>query len=162
MDLLIKKNQIERKAGKRRFLLEKLKLGDGRVILNGWWEICGDMLVNSVGGRHFYTPFPDDKIVEADSFDDLDHSYLVKDDSDYGWISPDGRFYGCDCWQHSELASLIFKTTEEELERKGWIKVYMDFDKRRSWYCLEFPTEYQIATLEKHGLDIDTNAQFVG
>lgn len=137
-----------------KYLFEYFRCADGSKRPNGWWEICDGMLVNPMGGRHRYDPAPDDRIVEADSFLDLDHSYLVEEDSEYGWVSPEGRFYGCDVRNHSYLARYLFRATEEELEEKGWAKIYMNFDRKRDWYCKKFLTEFQKATLERLGITV--------
>lgn len=139
----------------KKYLFEYTKLQDGTVKPNGWWEIDGNRLVNPAGGYHLYVPSPDDKIVEAESFFDLDHSYLLDSDSEYGWISPEGQFYGCDYHCHEDVAQYIFGVPSNELEEMGWVKIYSDiFMKRKAWYCDKFPTEYQKATLEKHGLTV--------
>ena len=121
----------------------------------GWWEIAGDRLVNIVGGGHRYIPSPDDRIVEAESFDNLDYSYLIKPDSPYGWISPEGRYYGCEYRDHGIVARRILKSNEYDLEQKGWVKVFRDYTQDRGWYCLTnhgIPTGAQQVTLERLGL----------
>lgn len=139
----------------RKFLFEYNRYNDGTVSPNGWWEIDGNRLVNQAGGWHHYEPSPDDKIVEAESFDDLDYSYLLNPKSEYGWVSPDGRFYGCDYHQHETIADHILHMPGSELERKGWVKIYMDsFKRTKDWWCMKYLTEYQKATLEKHGFKV--------
>lgn len=138
---------------KRRYLFEFAVLNNGTVIPNGWWEIVGDRLVNQMGGYHLYTPSPNDIIAEAESYSDLDHSYLLDPRSEYGWISPEGRFYGCDYHRHEDVASFIFRASGAELEDKGWVRIYRNsFDGTKEWYCQKFPTEFQKATLERLGL----------
>jgi hypothetical protein len=66
----------------------------------------------------------DTKIVE--SYDDLDWSvtgYLVTD-TVCGWLSPEGKWYGCTNENHDLIADLILKRSRRELDRAGWVKVY--------------------------------------
>lgn len=143
-----------------KFLHEFLKYGDGTKRDNGWWKISADgtNLLNEVGGYHPYIPCPDDIIAEADSWDDLDYSYLLKPDSSYGWIDRDGKFFGCDYSGHRDIAERILHSSERALEMQGWIKIYRDFDGKTTWfiewdYCHSGGiTEAQEKTLEEKGL----------
>ena len=125
---------------------------------NFWWELEDSGFVcNRVGGRHAYDPEFDGPIVEAESFEDLDWSCLIKPDSKCGWLSPDGRFYGCGYSDHADVADLYFKKSERELEDEGWIKISMScFTHELSWYNTKLMvTEAQRIVLEKMGLKVD-------
>jgi hypothetical protein len=103
---------------------------------NGWWEIDGDYLYNTAGGRHSYIPKADDIIAEADDITGLDWSHLIKDDCPTGWVDLDGKFYGCEVEAHSAVARLYFKSDEKELEELGWVKIFRSFnDKSLTFYC---------------------------
>lgn len=135
-----------------RFLHEFLVLGDGKRIDNGWWEIQGTHLVNAVGGMHSYTPHKDDIIIEAESWDEVDCSGMLVPESPYGWVAPDGRFYGCDWAEHATIARLVLKSSEQELE-KTHVKVYRPLMGQTEAYTRRtFLTEEQVDTLKKRGL----------
>jgi hypothetical protein len=61
----------------------------------------------------------------ARDYEELDHSKtgLLKPDSVDGWLSPEGRFFGCDYYRHDAVAQLILKQTVTDLERQGWLRV---------------------------------------
>lgn len=118
-----------------KFLHEFLKCGDGTVTDNGWWEIRGNRLVNEVGGYHYYSPDKDDIIVEVNSRADLDWSCLLVPDAKYGWLDLRGHFYGCRFQDHETIARLVLKTTERELEKSGWVKLYRNYPQGVGWYC---------------------------
>lgn len=52
------------------------------------------------------------------------------DDTKYGWLSPDGRYYHCEWQGHSALADKICfghtdtQNAEHYLEETGWCKIY--------------------------------------
>ena len=119
-----------------KFLHEYLRYSSGLVTDNGWWRIsdCGTKLYNRRGGYHSYTPSKDDIICEADSWDDLDYSFLVKNDSLYGWIDRNGRYYGCEYEDHDDVAELVLHKTSRQLEEEGWIKVYRGYNRERETY----------------------------
>ena len=124
---------------------------------NFWWELEDGMCYNRCGGMHKYIPEPSDVIAEADSWEDLDWSCLIKPDSKCGWLAPDGRFYGCDYADHENLAGLYFKKPERQLEDEGWVKISMScFTHELSWYNTKLMvTEAQRIVLEKMGLEVD-------
>lgn len=142
----------------KKYLHEFLKFSNGTIRDNGWWEIDGDRLLNEFGGWHDYQPEEDDVIVEAKDYLDLrnkvDFSYLIKNDSKYGWLAPDGTFYGCDSQEHNELAVLYFKKDdEEELEEEGYLKIFDSNGKPRT-YVFSFTkiTKEQAVYLLEHGI----------
>ena len=142
----------------RTFVLEHNSYQNGKIIeCNGWWELENGMCYNRAGGRHEYWPTKFDKIVEAEDWKDLDYSYLIKPDSEYGWVSPDGHFYGCKYADHSFVASMYFKKSERQLENEGWIKIFRDsYDRKPTWMSDKLMiTETQRITLESRGLQVD-------
>ncbi|MEW6731641.1 MAG: hypothetical protein AB1489_09970 [Acidobacteriota bacterium] len=54
-----------------------------------------------------------------------------------GWLSPAGRFYEVECYEHSQAIEKIVSMTEREAEIRGWIKLsnnhWMIFIKDRGW-----------------------------
>lgn len=142
-----------------KFLHEFIDNGDGTKRDNGWWKISedGKHLENPCGGYHDYIPCQDDVIAEADSWDDLDYSFLLKPDSPYGWIDREGKFYGCAYSDHSAVASRILHSSERTLEMQGYIKIYRNFEGKTEWfiewdYCHSGGiTEAQEKTLEEKG-----------
>lgn len=91
---------------------------------NGYWEIDGGRLVNRAGGWHPYNPSPDDEIIELDSWADLIRLTIKDDTQITGWIAPNGDFYGCRYSNHADLAEYLLGATEEELEERGYCKIY--------------------------------------
>lgn len=124
---------------------------------NGWWELVGNTCYNRVGGRHEYYPQDKDVFAEANDWDELDYSYLIKPDSEYGWVSPDGHFYGCRYADHSFMAEMYFKKSERQLENEGWVKIFRDsYDRKPTWMSDKLMiTEAQRITLEGRGLRVD-------
>ena len=137
-----------------KFLHEFMTWGDGTKQDNGWGEIVGDKLVNRVGGWHEYIPAPDDIIVEADNWADLDWSCLLNPNSPYGWIDKDGNFYGCNHFEHASLAELYFKCSERALEDSGFVKLYRSYDGSVGYYVARYLTEKQEETLLEKGVKL--------
>lgn len=86
-----------------------------------------------------------------------------KDESKLGWISPDGRFLGCEYGGHSNLARRIcgdiqqINDPERHLEELGWAKVLCD-PCARSQYVIGMGlnkklTDNQFNTLQRMELD---------
>lgn len=120
-----------------KFLLEYSRYNDGTKICNGWWKISADekYVENRCGGFHDYIKYDDDIVVEANNWDDLDYSYLINPDSPYGWLAPDGTFIGCNYADHSAIITRVLKFySENEAENNGYIKIFRDFNGKRSWY----------------------------
>ena len=125
------------------------------VLVDGfWWELENGYCYNRAGGRHKYMPSADDVIAEAENFEDLDWSCLLDPKSKLGWVSPDGRFYGCGYSDHADVASLYLKKSEKDLEDEGWVKIWWsNFNHVRRWSNTKLMlSEAQKITLEKLGL----------
>ncbi|BCB22426.1 hypothetical protein OCUBac02_53200 (plasmid) [Bosea sp. ANAM02] len=52
--------------------------------------------------------------------------FLLKPFSDQGWISPAGRFWGCDYYAHDDIAHALIRKTAPQLEYEGWARVHSD------------------------------------
>lgn len=81
----------------------------------------------------------------------------------FGWLSPDGRFFGCDYGGHSNLASRIvgeihyISDPEQHLEGLGWAKIYSGTGTgERYSVCMGLGrklTDHQLKTMQDMGLD---------
>lgn len=97
-------------------------------VRKGWYEVIDVnkkewLIDNEYFGRHLV---PDEEMsfpASADSEEECDYSLLLDSESDNGWISPSGEFYGCGFFYHRTIAEKYLKSSEEELENKGWIKL---------------------------------------
>lgn len=101
---------------------------------NFWYLSDGDKWRNSAGG---YMPKRDEDIIvetiEAESFDDLDwtKTNILKPESNIGWLSRHGKFYGCGYMGHDTVAYYILKKDVLELENTGWVRILGKND----YYC---------------------------
>lgn len=123
-----------------------------------WWEDDGDRWVNFNGG--WWPKSETDTILEravAENFEDLDHMKAdwLRPDSESGWLSPEGRFYGCSYSYHDLVAWLILKKDVGELERSGWARVLGRTTD--GIYCLRFLTAEQRNWCSAHGYLFDEN-----
>ncbi len=95
---------------------------------NSYWyeELEHDCLKTS--GVSFKKRTFEGKIIKratAESFSNLDWSGTRLDNpkSQMGWLSREGRFYGCDHELHDQCAEYLIKQTVGELEKAGWARV---------------------------------------
>ena len=119
-----------------------------------WWEYdettpqYNATLWNLAGGKNSGNDIRGYEIVEADSWTDLDYhgTLIYHDDYKTGWVSPEGKFYGCDYAYHSTQAKLVHKCSERELEEKGFIKITRAYMVDGGFDVLFFcaPTQKQI------------------
>lgn len=94
-----------------------------------------------------------DEIIEANNYHDLDWEKVLLDpNSDYGYIDPDGNFYGCRYGTHTDFARLVLKRSEPE--EFGWVKVYSTGDEVDYYTRRTFLTEAQIKTLSDRNIEI--------
>ena len=118
---------------------------------NDWWQVHGDKVYGILGLPHKLNKnLP---ITEADGWHSLDWSCLLKRNSQFGWIAPDGTWFGCNDDDIGMVAQFFLKTTERNLENSGWIKIYKsDITRRREWYSVGMMiTDDQAITLCKKG-----------
>jgi len=148
-----------------KFLHEYSIFANGVRCDNGYWEIDGDYLYNRAGGRHDYNPKPDDEIIEADGWDEIIRMTVRDDSETTGWIAPDGEFFGCSPRDHRNMAVYLFGMEEDELEEKGYLKIFENPNMviinallngeephRYEAYVRRYTTEAQRETLAKKGL----------
>ena len=112
----------------------------------GFWEITDDLpeevcdwvgtkvrVENINGGWNIHTITEHDDIFIGD-WDEIDFSYILDPTSDYGWIAPDGTWYGCSSMEHSLVADLVLKSDERTLEHQGYVKIYGSYITGRDYY----------------------------
>ena len=142
----------------KKFLLE-FQIWENNKVCNGWWEIHEHRLYNRFGGSHSYFPTDADIIVECEDWNQLDWSCLISESSPYGWIDREGKFFFFFYSKHSDLAELYLHSSEKELEHKGWIKIYRNYDRKPSLYfeysSAKFITDSQMKTLMELGFKED-------
>ena len=96
-----------------------------------WWEydettpIYNATLKNMGFGKNSGNDLTGCEIVEAKSWLDLDwkDTKVYSDVYHTGWVSTNGKFYGCDFEFHDAQALLVHKLSSRELEQKGFIKI---------------------------------------
>ena len=123
----------------------------------------GEIWINVIHGG-WCTKNKNDKILKIADYPDKDsfidyyrqeiYSYLIKEDSDLGWLSPDGRFYGCDWADHEMVATEYFGRRDAcELEKEGWVRVFRSVETKEPVYAQYKITEYQRVWLEDHCIE---------
>ena len=80
------------------------------------------------------------------------YSYLIKPKSDYGWLAPDGTFYGCEYASHSDIAVFYFDKDDAELEKEGWVKIFRSFESGETVYSQMRISTQQRIFLEDHNI----------
>lgn len=140
------------------FVHEYLEYSNSKIEDNGWWSYENGNLVNRGGGSHEADSLDSYKEkVECDSWEnflktDTYRNSLILKDSKFGWLSPEGDFYGCDYRDHEKVAIYYFGKDEEELEESGWAKITLSiFDHIIKVYNDDELTNKQIIWLEDNG-----------
>lgn len=98
---------------------------------NYWWELdtttplSSATIYNRMGGKQTELDLTNAQIMEAQKWSDLDWKGTSVYDNKYqtGWLSPQGKFFGCDYTNHTSQAKLVHNLTEREMENLGWIKL---------------------------------------
>lgn len=146
------------------FYHEKLLNG----VDNGFWEVDEDDLIgaesgdvvrlyNQFGGYHYHILTNEDSFISVPSWGDLPwKDILIKPNALLGWISPSGEFFGCDYHDHEIVAEYVLNSSERELEKQGWVKIYSCDGLQ--WYHENLrPTEEQKRVLREKGFELDEN-----
>ena len=76
--------------------------------------------------------------------------YLLDPWAMEGWLSPDGKFYGCGFYGHDDLAHALLRKTVGSLESEGWIRVHSSSFATGRDYGRTI-TRRQMSALEKLG-----------
>lgn len=71
------------------------------------------------------------EVAEAEHFTLLDwrKTPYYTPEANSGWLSREGRFYGCPNYCHDVLAWCVLGMKVPELERLGWVRIYSE-----TWY----------------------------
>lgn len=120
----------------------------------------GEIWINMRGG--WCMKSDSDEIVSVAEYPDEDefikanrkdvYSYLIKSKSEYGWLAPDGTFYGCDYASHSDVAEFYFNKDEIELENEGWIKIFRSVELNKPVFCQNKMSSKQRIWIEDHNV----------
>lgn len=78
------------------------------------------------------------------------YRYLLDPWAYEGWLSPDGKFYGCGFYGHDDIAQSLLRRTVGSLESEGWIRVHSNSFMTGRDYGRTI-TKRQISALEKLG-----------
>ena len=77
-------------------------------------------------------------------------SHLIKKNSPYGWLSPFCEWYPCDYTHHQDIAEDYLGYDEQELEKRGCVKVFKEFDSDKAVYSQYEANEKQLEWLGNH------------
>ncbi len=93
-----------------------------------WMRDSGDKWENFVKGKYPAKDALDiiSKKVDIDEITDLDWSRTPLYNSEYkaGWLSREGRFYGCPAYYHDKLAAYVLGIKVDKLETTGWARIF--------------------------------------
>ena len=102
---------------------------------NYWWEYDDKTpleyatVYNMYGGKMTECDLTKCEIVEAKDFEYLDwtNTDLLNNQSKFGWVDRNGKFYGCNFEHHGLQAKLVHRSSRRELEKLGWIIIGKNF-----------------------------------
>lgn len=122
---------------------------------SSWYLYSDNKKINRVGGYNFIRE-TDEVLeeVEAEDFEDLDwtNTFLNNPNEKCGWVSPDGKFYGCKSMDHINCIELVCKLSMSQAEKLGWAHLYYD----KTYYCEKQLTIEQARTLSEKGCELAT------
>lgn len=112
----------------------------------------------------FYFDIQGCEITQAETKEELDwnDTIILNNKLRTGWLSPEGRFYGCKEYQHGMQAKIIHNKDEFSLEKEGWIRINYDYDDDREKFLTAgfssndetvYPTNEQLKYLLKNYKD---------
>lgn len=98
---------------------------------NWWWEYDPSLpktntnLINSYGGINSGVDISGLETATAENKSGLNWYGTEAYDIKYktGWLSPNGKFFGCDYRNHASQAKYVHGKSENELENEGWVKI---------------------------------------
>lgn len=135
-------------------------------ILAGIWLDTQSHKSNRVDFFHFLEDYNENYVKPTipESFEKVEQELKEKhgDDTKYGFVSPDGRYFHCNYQGHTSLADNICfgmietNNAEQYLEEHGWIKIYKSmFSDTYAVYtgCNHIITKEQFETLSNMGLE---------
>ena len=95
---------------------------------NFWWQWDDNTpkesacLYNMFGGKSSNCDIRNCQIVDAEDFDKLNWAGTsIFNNSRYGWLDREGKFYGCDYRHHDLQAKLVHGSSRAKLEKLGWV-----------------------------------------
>jgi hypothetical protein len=118
-----------------------------------WVEDNGSYWMNHAGGR--IPKSSSDKILERVAIDgdfealDWTKTDLINPNSEAGWLSPEGKFYGCEWMKHDLIARYILKKKVEYLMNTNWVRI----QDKNNYVCYKELTQSQIDWMYQHGYD---------
>ena len=83
-------------------------------------------LENSNGGYHYYKITEQDEIFSSTWEKVLYEYYKNNQNTQYGWLSPRGEFFGCEYYDHAQCIHIVSGMYEKDAELAGWIKIYYE------------------------------------
>ena len=94
------------------------------VKINGIWREFNPE-TNEIIGESGYVDISNLEKVEVETMHDLDwnNTVILNKALRTGWLSPDGKFYGCEPWCHRIQAEIVHKKSERQLEEDGWVRI---------------------------------------
>lgn len=128
--------------------------GDNAVYITTWVEDGGRMWRFYTGGH--FPKSTSDTVLETRQVSDLreldwEKTSLLHPSSNSGWLSREGRFYGCMTKDHDKVADLILHKEVGELEKTGWVRVYSASE----WVCYQRLSAEQRNWLSAHGHTVE-------
>ena len=78
------------------------------------------------------------------------YDYLIKENSPYGWLSPFCEWFPCEYTHYQDVAENYLGYDEKELEERGWIKVFKEYDSDKAVYAQIKANERQLEWLGNH------------
>ena len=75
------------------------------------------------------------------------YAFLIEKDSPYGWLSPYCEWYPCGYTHHQDVANDYLGYEEEELEKRGWVKVFKEYNSGKAVYSQYNANEKQLEWL---------------
>lgn len=116
--------------------------------------VNGSVVIAYVDAKHYSGTIYDVDEAVAELEKEFAYRYLLDPWSDQGWLAPNGKFWGCQFYQHDDIAYSLLRKSPATLEDEGWIRVHADtFITKESSRRI---TKRQINTLFELGfIDVD-------
>lgn len=130
------------------------------LFLTSWYEDGGNKWITFSGG---WNPKSDKNTVletqEAKDIHELDwkKTSIYRPDMRCGWLSREGTFYGCGSQDHDLIADLILNKSVGELEKEGWVRIWID----EEWTCQTRLSQQQYDYLSNNGYKLKESDQAI-
>ena len=108
-------------------------------------------LKNSLGGYHYHKISEEDEVFSSDWETILYDFYKNNQNSQYGWLSPKGDFFGCEYYDHANCIYIVSHMYEKDAERAGWIKIYYEPARSNNpnGCCYWLPEEWRMTKAQR-------------